>query len=474
MPGGRLRKRRSQSILTCLGGALLLVLGVPHRHTVAATVAPELEWEKWFGEEMTREVGWAVVQSRDDDLVIAGTSKDGADFRVYLVRLSKDGNLRWEYTYGEQIYGVACIQETRDLGYVVIGSVDRGVPFPGYTDVYFLKTDLGGQVVFEKSIGGTDRNAGTWVHQTRDDGFVIAATTTKSQGATTQSFLIKTDVDGNRIWERRFTTFSGIRVSFVDEAPDGGLILAGSAGQVNPEMYLARTDHFGDVIWEEKYGPSAATSVACAQEGGYIAIGHGGLSTVRVVRIDPTGARLSEIVIDSPFSDDVYPPRFTRDGGYIFPCRYDGVQCGIALVRSDPNGTIAWTRKFSKSSENACAGSVIQENAGGYVLIGGVGGDIYGARTKPDDLDSQYFLRGDSNSDGFVDISDCISTLEWLFLGATEPACIAALDSNDTGTVDLSDPIYTIMFLFNGDGRIPPPYPLRGIDPSLDNLRCRS
>ncbi|MBI4603155.1 MAG: VWA domain-containing protein [Planctomycetes bacterium] len=84
------------------------------------------------------------------------------------------------------------------------------------------------------------------------------------------------------------------------------------------------------------------------------------------------------------------------------------------------------------------------------------------------------FVRGNSNNDRFVDISDPIHTLNWLFAKGDEPNCLAAADANNDSAVDISDPIYTLSFLFGGGRPIPQPYPDCGLDPDgvIDGLGC--
>lgn len=83
------------------------------------------------------------------------------------------------------------------------------------------------------------------------------------------------------------------------------------------------------------------------------------------------------------------------------------------------------------------------------------------------------FLRGDSNDDGELDISDPVYTLNFLFLGSTTPACEDAADANDDGEMDLSDAIWMLSFLFQGGPAPPAPGPfLRGPDPTPDGLGC--
>jgi len=85
------------------------------------------------------------------------------------------------------------------------------------------------------------------------------------------------------------------------------------------------------------------------------------------------------------------------------------------------------------------------------------------------------FRRGDSNSDGVVDMSDGIWTLNFLFLGESDLACEDASDFNDDAQVDIADAIACFGFLFVG--KAPPPAPAGkcGVDLTRDRLGpCRS
>lgn len=97
-------------------------------------------------------------------------------------------------------------------------------------------------------------------------------------------------------------------------------------------------------------------------------------------------------------------------------------------------------------------------------------------RLDPDRLvfdPEPVFRRGDGNSDDAVDISDVVTILSGLFLGASLPLCEDAADVDDGGALDISDAIFLLKFLFDR-GRLPAaPGPYRpGIDPTLDDLSC--
>ncbi|MGQ9590774.1 MAG: hypothetical protein ACUVYA_10820 [Planctomycetota bacterium] len=82
------------------------------------------------------------------------------------------------------------------------------------------------------------------------------------------------------------------------------------------------------------------------------------------------------------------------------------------------------------------------------------------------------FIRGDSNADGKVDISDAVNSLSVLFLGAGALDCRDAADANDDGRLDISDAVYALVYLFLGGEPPPEPSHSCGGDPSEDRLDC--
>jgi hypothetical protein len=81
------------------------------------------------------------------------------------------------------------------------------------------------------------------------------------------------------------------------------------------------------------------------------------------------------------------------------------------------------------------------------------------------------FIRGDSNGDCVVDLSDAIFYLSSFYAGAAPLPCPDAADADDTGELDLTDAIYSLNFQFMGGPRPPAPGPLTpGMDPTMDQL----
>ena len=79
------------------------------------------------------------------------------------------------------------------------------------------------------------------------------------------------------------------------------------------------------------------------------------------------------------------------------------------------------------------------------------------------------FVRGDTNLDLRLDVSDITTTLAFLFAGRSEPECMDSADTNDDGALNLSDAIFCINFLFGGGAEpTAPGVSTCGVDPDGD------
>jgi hypothetical protein len=65
-----------------------------------------------------------------------------------------------------------------------------------------------------------------------------------------------------------------------------------------------------------------------------------------------------------------------------------------------------------------------------------------------------YFLRGDTNGDGMIDLGDVLYLISYLYKGGPAPDPLEAGDCNRDGVIDLGDLLYLIAYLYKGG---PPP-----------------
>ena len=86
------------------------------------------------------------------------------------------------------------------------------------------------------------------------------------------------------------------------------------------------------------------------------------------------------------------------------------------------------------------------------------------------------FVRGDSDDNGLLNLTDAFFILNFLFLGGPSPSCFEACDVDNNGILQLTDGIFMLNFLFLGGEAIPAPRDRCGPDPASppDNFDCES
>ena len=273
--------------------------------------------------------GSSVQQTLDGGYLIAGNtySFGAGESDIYLIRTDSLGNMLWDTTYGGADFDVgASAQQTPDRGYIVAGfTYSFGA---GGADVYVIRTDSLGYVRWDSTYGGSSHDYGSSVRRTLDGGYVIAGQTESFSAGSTDVYLIKTDSLGNTLWQ---TTYGGAdrdAGASVQQTLDGGYVIAGdtrSFGAGDWDVCLIKTDFLGAEVWTKTYGDSSydwGSSIQQTFDGGYVIAGGtwsfgAGESDVYMIKTDSLENTLWARTYGGPLSDYGYSIQQTLDGGYI-------------------------------------------------------------------------------------------------------------------------------------------------------------
>ncbi len=267
----------------------MLVLSLLLASALRPAAQPVLNWDRTFGG-----TGWEEMnglQVLKDGIVIGGSSSsnatfgDPADFslNILLMKLNFEGQVIWKRMFGgkeeERLWALI---PTSDGG-LMAGGYSKSGPSgqkqslnKGDADVWLVKLDATGQIVWEKSYGGSGYDELFDIIEMPDGNFVLAchsrSPVSGDKTAPTRGFqdfwVLGVDPRGTLLWE---TTIGGDEYEQIHDvriAPDGNLLLSGgttsraSSGELGPESAQGGMDFLlvkmnpatRRILWTRRYG----------------------------------------------------------------------------------------------------------------------------------------------------------------------------------------------------------------------------
>ncbi|MBN1231874.1 MAG: T9SS type A sorting domain-containing protein [Candidatus Coatesbacteria bacterium] len=340
-------------------------------------------WEKTYGGVLI-DRGYSIRQLQDGNIVISGyTSTYGAGGGdVYLLKIDTNGNKLLEKTFGGGSYDLgASIQILPNNSGFVIGGTTSSFG-NGAEDFLLLKTDNSFNTVFQKAFGG---RSGEWcnsVSLVNDGGFILAGETISFGAGGRDIYVVRTDAQGNIIWAKTFGRTNDEYGRWAIQTDEGGFIIAGSTnsyGNGKHDCLLIKTDENGNIQWENVYGGfehDVAISIHSLSDG-YIICGEAsnlgaGEGEMYLFKINKQGTLIFEKVFGGNSVDWGREAIQTNDGGFI-ACgatySYGSGNQDMFIVKTDSNGNLQW-QSVAGGENDDVAYSVIQTEDQHYAFIG--------------------------------------------------------------------------------------------------------
>lgn len=147
------------------------------------------------------------------------------------------------------------VKQTLDGGYIIIGSTSS--IGQGNTDMYLLKLDSMGHVIFQKTFGGVSNDIGKSIVQLSDSNYVMAGYTSSTGIGGYDFFVVKVDKKGNLIWQKNYGGIDWDFANSIDTITGGGFIIAGttySYGNGKADGYVIKIDADGNSVWTKTFG----------------------------------------------------------------------------------------------------------------------------------------------------------------------------------------------------------------------------
>mgnify|MGYP003963364427 CR=1 FL=1 len=297
-------------------------------------------WNRKYG-ELWDEVGNFFIQTTDGGYLIIGfkrLSGGGDRTDIWLIKTDHEGNEQWNRSFGEIYHNIGyCVRQTNDDGYIIVGRITVGV---GDDDIWLIKTDSEGNEQWNQSFGGNQEEEGYSVQQTLDEGYIITGYTESYGEGGRDIWLIKTDSQGNEVWNETFGGTENDVGKSVQQISGGGFVLTGntsSFGIESNDAIVIKVDSNGIEQWNRIFGGNSGdygNSIQQLDNFSYIIAGStfsfgSGQGDIWLFNIDSDYGCTDSLAIN--FNENSY----SNDGS----CDYIGCTDELA-INYDPNATI--------------------------------------------------------------------------------------------------------------------------------------
>ena len=266
----------------------------------------DIIWKKTFGGSAN---DWAhsIIETNEGGfLVVGSTSSNNGDVSqmrgasdVWIIKLDNNGNMIWQKTYGGSLGDGASSVTQVGNEFILCAessSLDGDLSMltnHGGSDSWVFRIDLSGNLLWGKTYGGTGGEGSGPIFPV-DGGYVFSSTTNSNNGDVSgnhgyvDTWLMKIDANGNKIWQKCFGGTDMDNAGIVDIDASGKIILVGYSFSKNGDIPRTKAE---EDLW--------------------------------VVRVDASnGNKLySDVIKGGDMANDAVP---TNDGMYITAGRGNG------------------------------------------------------------------------------------------------------------------------------------------------------
>ena len=238
-----------------------------------------------------------------------------------------------------------------DGGFVLVGntkSTDGHFENKNRTgnDIFLIKLDSKGQIVWTKTYGGSDDDVGNDVIEFSDGSFYIIGYSKSNDGDASinkgqhDNWLIKTDSFGKLLWEKSYGFLGHDHAYNIIKTSDGGLFFngflditasegqGGSARHGVGEFWCHKVNIDGDIVWRKYFGGTnndRSYDAIETEDGGFILVGT---------------SESQDVEISNPYgSYDMWVIRLSSFGDLLWEKSFGGsaIDEGVVIIKNQEN-----------------------------------------------------------------------------------------------------------------------------------------
>lgn len=422
--------------------------------------APEIEWDQTIGGTRS-EFPTKIIKTTNGGVIICGYSQSSISpdksegvigggsfiYDYWVIKLDSNGIIEWENTIGGSAndYLYTAI-ETEDGGYLLGGlsgseiSGDKTTPQLGGGDIWLLKIDTLGNILWQKNYGGTGEDKISSIIKTNNGNYVIGASSTSGiSGNKTEVnygvndyWIFEIDNLGNILWQNTIGGSTLDELKSISLTQDNGFIICGySLSSISGEkteniigtpgligdgdFWVLKLDSIGNIIWQNTIGGSDTdrpANVFELQDGSYLCFGYsdsdssgdktsdvlGGIlpaldQDIWIIKLNSDGEVLWDKTIGGSDGDNLDRVVKAENGMFYLICNslspisFDKTKPLVAkrdtwLLKVDSNANIIWQIDIGGSSDEQYGELCILDD-GSLVSACGSQSGISGNKSEP-------------------------------------------------------------------------------------------
>jgi len=230
-------------------------------------------WDKTYGGSANDGMR-TIVPTPDGGFLFGGDSGSNPSFEksapflgsydYWVIKIDSAGNKLWDKTYGGDALETLNSMVAVDDGYILAGftttgiSGDKTAPSRGAADLWIVKIDFSGNILWQKSYGGNRDDRMFQIIKTANDQVLILSATQSPVSGDKQSesigdwdyWLFKLDSNGNKLWEQTIggTGYDYLYHQSLKEDSDQNIFICGYSAS-NRSGTKSENSKGGNDIW---------------------------------------------------------------------------------------------------------------------------------------------------------------------------------------------------------------------------------
>jgi hypothetical protein len=187
---------------------------------------------------------------------------------AWIVKLNPNGIIEWQKTYGgNEVDFLYAIQQTPDGGYISCGqtessngdlSINRGI-----SDAWVLKLNSIGNITWNSTYGGSSDDSLASIIQTPNGDYIMSGATNSNDidittnNGESDGWIVKISSIGNLIWQKTLGGSALDGINAMVKTTDNGFSCIGYAFSNNGDVTL---NHGSSDLWIIKFAPESLTN----------------------------------------------------------------------------------------------------------------------------------------------------------------------------------------------------------------------